>query len=128
MIILSADIIDKAEKAAGLSPQGVLFLIIFVCAGALAYMFRDAKKTAEKVATEHAASMEKLINKMEERSLAMDIERRERIAQLLLVIKEETAAKVSMADAIRANTSAVVELRLLFQNAKLPTQTSALSQ
>lgn len=113
MILL--DIIQDAEKAAGLSQQGVLFLVVFACSGAVVYMFHDAKKTAERVAKEHAESFAKIIALFEERTEAMDLERKERIAMLLQIIKEETAAKLTMSEAIHANTQALTELRSYFK-------------
>lgn len=105
--ILAQDVLDQAEKAAHLSDKGLFIVVLILLGGVIAYLFRDAKKTAERVATDHAVSMEKLIAAMDARSVAMDQERQARITNLLDVIRDNTAGNVKMADAISANTSAI---------------------
>lgn len=105
------DVIQDAEKAAHLSDRGVSFLLFFIFSAAIAYLFRDAKKTAERVAQERATSMERIITKMDQRSEAMDVERRQRIEMLLGVIRDNTTAKTSMAEAVTANTHAIGEIK-----------------
>lgn len=107
MNFLAQDILDEAEKAAHLSDKGLFFVVIILMGGVIAYLFRDAKKTAERVATEHAQSMESLVNSMEKRSSMLDQERLDRINTLLQVIRENTGSSVKMAEAIAANTHAI---------------------
>lgn len=109
MTILAQDVLDQAEKAAHLSDKGLFIVVLILLGGVIAYLFRDAKKTAERVATEHANSMVKLIETMDARSQAMDAERQNRANVLLEVIKENTAGSVRMGDAIAANTDAIRE-------------------
>lgn len=111
--VLAQDVLDQAEKAAHLSDKGLFIVVLILLGGVIAYLFRDAKKTAERVAVDHAESMKKLIEAMDERSHEMDAERQQRINHLLDVITANTAGSVKMADAILANTSAIHNFELM---------------
>lgn len=117
MIIAQTDILDQAEKASHLNDRALFFLVVILLGGVIIYLFRDAKKTAERVADEHAKSIASLMAAMEEHHTAMEEERKQRIEMLLDVIKTNAISNQKMADAIEVNTKAVTELRLAIEHA-----------
>jgi hypothetical protein len=106
-MILAADIIDQAEKAAHLSDKGLFVLVIVLMGGVIAFLFRDAKQTAERVAADHTTAMEKLITTVDNRAKETNMERERRFELMLAVVKENTTSNVNMSGAIEANTTAI---------------------
>lgn len=106
-----ADVIDIARQAGTLSMQALMLLGLIVLGWWHRHMHNENK-----------LSQKSLIDRLDAKEAAISTERLTRISQLMLRMEDDTKAKVEMtgaiqnnSEAIKANSTAILELRNFMQ-------------